>query len=103
MQSIIAEVRNKISNYQAILYILSKSDSPAKFNRDPQLLAAISSGDIEFVRRWFKSDLDSLSLPELRDLARREGVRPVYGKSRSTLICDIMDRRKDGWTNSNPK
>lgn len=94
MYHTIAVVRNKISDYQAILYLLTKPDSYMKFERDPQLMEAIVSGDIEYVRNWFKTDLDSLSLAELRDLAQREGVRPVYGKSKATLIMEIMDQRQ---------
>ena len=93
MYDVIAGVRQRIADHQAILYLLCKPDSFVKFERDPQLLNAIESGDIDFVRKWFKTDLDSLSLSELRDLARREGVRPVYGKSRAVLILEIMEKR----------
>ena len=92
MYDLIAQVRNKISDYQAILYLLTKPDSLVKFNRDPQLAAAVLSGDIDYVRRWFKTDLDSLSLAELRNLARKKGVRPVYGKSRANLILEILSK-----------
>lgn len=106
MYDIVAEVRNKMSNYQAILYLLLKPDSSMKFNRDPQLLEAIANGDIDFVRNWFRSDLDSLTLNELRDLAQRSGVRPVYGKSKAQLIMEIgvvRTRRSDGAESENDR
>ena len=93
MYSTIAEVRNRISNHQAILYLLTKPDSYLKFSRDPQLLEAIEKGDIDFVRDWFRTDLDSLTLNELRNLAQRSGVKPVYGKSKAQLILEVMDAR----------
>jgi hypothetical protein len=93
MVNTIVSVRKKISDLQAILYTLSKPESQMKFKRDPQLLTAIERGDVGFVRKWFRTDLDSYNLKELRDLASRVGIYPVYGKTRGQLILLIKDKR----------
>lgn len=55
-------------------------------------MKAIESGNVEEVKNWFKSDLDSMRLPELRNLAARMGIYPVYGKSRDQLVALIKDK-----------
>lgn len=94
MIDIINAVRERISTHQAILYLLSKPLNQEKFRRDPNLLRAIEEGNLETVKKWFKDDLDSKRLPELRDLAGRMGIYPVYGKSRDQLVSLIKDHEK---------
>lgn len=90
---VLIQVRRRIADHQAILYILRKPENQRKFNPDPQLLKAIESGDTSFVRNWFRGDLDSLSLSELRDAAKRCGVVPVFGKTKSELILAILEKQ----------
>lgn len=94
MIAIIKQVREKISAYQSILYLLSKPSNQEKYRDCPEVVTAILDGDVEAVKRWFKDDLDSKRLPELRNLAARMGIYPVYGKTRNELLILIHEKQE---------
>lgn len=94
LKRLVSEVRDSMSAYQRILYILSKPENAQRFSCDPQLIEWIQAGDVDKVRWWFDGEFKSLTLAQLRDAAQREGVYPIFGKSRSQLLLDINNVRR---------
>lgn len=100
LKLLVSEVRERMSAYQRILYILAKPGNAQRFSCDPQLIEWIRVGDVDKVRWWFDGEFRELTLSQLRDAAQREGVYPIFGKSRSQLLLDIHYVRRSSEASS---
>lgn len=86
-------VQDKIRCYRKIEYLLKKY---SQITPDPRCLEFIVNGDANSVSDWFKrkllSDLDSLTLSDLREKAAILRVTPVWGLNKQTLILRILEK-----------
>jgi hypothetical protein len=84
------EVAARHNDWRAINRIIHSREFEDVFNSDPNVIQMIEQGDREGILRWVRNqNRESLTVSELRKLARDYGIPGWYNYSKPSLLMEL--------------